>query len=65
MQVQLTPLSVEGQEGAGGAEVAAVVKAQIALTPPSPPSLTEVDGKRKMDSLAKSRYWSLVGRRAT
>ena len=65
MQVQPTLLLVEGREGAGGAEVAEVVKAQIALTPPSPPPLTEVDGKRKMDSLAKSRYRSLVGRRAT
>ena len=51
MQVQLTPLLVEGREVAGEAEVAEVVKAQIALTPPSPPPLTEVDGKRKMDSL--------------
>ena len=65
MQVQPTPLLVEGREGAGGAGVAEVVKAQIALTPPSPPPLAEVDGKRKMDSLAKSRYQSLVGRRAT
>ena len=48
-----------------GAEVAEVVKAQIALTPPSPLPLTEVGGKRKIDSLAKSRYQSLVGRRAT
>ena len=65
MQVQPTPLLVEGQEGAGGAEVARVEKAQIALTPPSPPPITEVGGKRKMDSLVKSRYRSLVGRRAT
>ena len=65
MQVQLTHLLVEGREGAEEAEVAEVVKAQIALTPPSPPPLTEVDEKRQMDSLAKSRYRSLVGRRAT
>ena len=65
MQVQPTPLLVEGREGAGGAEVAEGVKAQIALTPPSPSPLTEVDEKRKMDSLVKSRYRSLVGRRAT
>ena len=31
----------------------------------NPPPLAEVDRKRKMDSLAKSRYRSLVGRRAT
>ena len=61
---QPTPLLVKGQEGAGGAEVAEVVKAQIALTPPSPPPLAEVDGKRKMDSLSRSRYRSLAGRRA-
>ena len=65
MQVRLTRLLVEGREGAEEAEVAEVVKAQIALTPLSPPPLTEVDGKRKMDSLVKSRYRSLVGRRAT
>ena len=40
-------------------------KARVALTPLSPPPLAEVDGKRKMDSLAKSRYPSLVGKRAT
>ena len=60
-----TRLLVEGREGAGGAEVARVEKAQIALTPPSPPLLTEVGRKRKMDSLIKSRYHNLVGRRAT
>ena len=40
-------------------------KAQVALNPLSPPPLAEVDEKRKMDSLVKSRYQSLVGRRAT
>ena len=40
-------------------------KAQVALTPLSLPPLAEVDEKRKMDSLAKSRYPSLVGKRAT
>ena len=65
MQAQLTCLLIERREGAKEVEVAEVVKAQIALTSPSPPPLTEVDGKRKMDSLAKSRYRSLVGRRAT
>ena len=65
MQVRPTRLLVEEREGAKEAEVAEVVKAQIALTTPSPPPLTEVDGKRKMDSLAKSRYRSLAGRRAT
>ena len=65
MQVRPTRLLVEEREGAEEAEVAEVVKVQIALTPPSPLPLTEVDEKRKMDSLAKSRYQSLVGRRAT
>ena len=35
-----------------------------ALTPPDPPLLVEVEGKRKMDFLAKSRSQSLVGKRA-
>ena len=42
-----------------------MVKARIALTPPDPLLLVEVDEKRKMDFLAKSRSQSLVGKRAT
>ena len=42
-----------------------MVKAQIALTPPDPLLLVEVEGRRKMDFLAKSRSQSLVGKRAT
>ena len=42
-----------------------MVKAQIALIPPDPLLLGEVEGKRKMDSLAKSRSQNLVGKRAT
>ena len=41
-----------------------MVKAHIALTPPDPLLLVEVEGKRKMDFLAKSRSQSLVERRA-
>ena len=52
-------------EGAGETEVAEVVKAQIALIPPSPPPPAGVEGKRKMDFLAKSKSQSLVGKRAT
>ena len=37
-----------------------MVKAQIALTPPDPPLLAEVEGKRKVDFLAKSKSQSLV-----
>ena len=37
-----------------------MVKAQIALTLPDPLLLMEVDGKRKMDFLAKSRSQSLA-----
>ena len=44
-------------------EVAEVVKARIALTPPDPLLLAEVEEKRKMDFLAKSRSQSLVGKR--
>ena len=56
------PLARKG-EGAGVTEVAEVVKAWIALTPPDPLLLVEVEGKRKMDFLAKSRSQSLVGKR--
>ena len=41
-----------------------MVKAQIAPTPPDPLLLSEGEGKRKMDFLAKSRSQSLVGKRA-
>ena len=41
-----------------------MVKARIALTPPDPLLLVEVEGKRKMDFLAKSRSQSLVGKGA-
>ena len=42
-----------------------VVKAQTALTLLDPPPLVEVEGKRKMDFLVKSRSQSLAGKRAT
>ena len=57
------PLGRKG-EGAGATEVAKVVKAQIALTPPDLLPLEEVEEKRKMDFLAKSKSQSLVGKRA-
>ena len=42
-----------------------MVKAQIAPTPLDPLLPVEVEGKRKMDFLAKSRSQSLVEKRAT
>ena len=48
----------------GETEVAEAVRARIALTPPEPLLLAEVEGKRRMDFLAKSRSQSLVGKRA-
>ena len=42
-----------------------MVKAQIALTPPDSLLLVEVEGKRKMDFLVKSRSQSLVEKKAT
>ena len=42
-----------------------MVRARIALTLPDLLLLVEVEGKRKMDFLAKSRSQSLVGKRAT
>ena len=42
-----------------------MVKAQIALTLPDPLLLVEVEGKRKMGFLAKSRSQSLVEEKAT
>ena len=65
MQVQSTPSLIRKGEGAGGTGVAEVVRAWIALIPPSPPPPAEVDRKRKMDFLAKSKSQSLVGKRAT
>ena len=41
-----------------------MVKARIALTLPDPLPLEEVEEKRKMDFLAKSKSQSLVGKRA-
>ena len=65
MQVQPIPPLIRKEEGAGGTEVAEVERAQIALILPSPPPPVEVDGKRRMDFLAKSKSQSLVGKRAT
>ena len=42
-----------------------MVKAQIVLTPPDPLLLVEVEGKRKMDFLAKSRSRSSVEKKVT
>ena len=61
----IDPPLIRKGEGAGGTEVAKVVRAQIALILPSPPPPAEVDGKRKMDFLAKSKFQSLTGKRAT
>ena len=41
-----------------------MVRARIALTLPDPLPLMEVEGKRRMDSLAKSRSQSLVEEKA-
>ena len=41
-----------------------MVRARIALTPPDPLPLAEVEGKRRMDFLAKSRSQSLVEKKA-
>ena len=41
-----------------------MVKAQIVLIPPDPLLLVEGEGKRRMDFLAKSKFQSLVGKRA-
>ena len=40
-------------------------RAQIALILPDPPPPVEVDGKRRMDFLAKSKSQSSVERKAT
>ena len=60
----MTPPLTRKGEGAGATEVAEVVKAQIALTPPDPLLLVEVEGKRKMDFLVKPKSQSLVGKKA-
>ena len=49
---------------AGETEVAKAVKAWIALILPSPPRPAELEGKRKMGFLAKSRSQSLVEKKA-
>ena len=41
-----------------------MVKAQMVLIPPDPLLLVKGEGKRRMDFLAKSRFQSLVGKRA-
>ena len=48
---------------AGETEVAEAVKAWIVLILSSPPRPAELEGKRKMDFLAKSRSKSLVEKR--
>ena len=58
------PSSRRKGKGTRETEVAEVVRAQIALTPPDPLPLAEVEGKRKMDFLAKSRSQSLVEKKA-
>ena len=64
MLVQWTPpLAGKGKE-AMATEAAEGVKAQTALTSSGPLPLGEVEGKRKMDFLAKSKSQSLVGKRA-
>ena len=65
MQVQWTPPLVGKGGGAVETEAAEVVRARMALIPPSPPPPAEVDRKRKMDFLAKSKSQSLVGKGAT
>ena len=41
-----------------------MVKARMVLIPPDPLPLVEGEGRRRMDFLAKSKFQSLVGRRA-
>ena len=41
-----------------------MAKAQIAPIPPDPLLLAEGEGKRRMDFLVKSKFQSLVGKRA-
>ena len=59
----IPPLVGKGK-GTGETEVAEVVRARIALTLPDPLPLVGVEGKRRMDSLAKSRSQSLVEKKA-
>ena len=41
-----------------------MLKAQMVPIPPDPLLLVEGEGKRRMDFLAKSKFQSLVGKRA-
>ena len=59
----MDPPLIRKEEGVRATEVVEVVKARIALTPPDPLLLAEVEEKRRMDFLAKSRSQSLVGKR--
>ena len=60
----VTPHLTRKGEGAEATEVAEVVKARMVPIPPDPLLLVEGEGKRRMDFLAKSRFQSLVGKRA-
>ena len=60
----MDPSSQKKGEGAEATEVAEVVKAWIAPTPPDPLLLAEGEGKRKMGFLAKSKFRSLVEKKA-
>ena len=64
MWVQWTPPLIRKGEETRETEVAEVVKAWIALIPSGSPLVAEVEGKRKMDFIAKSKSQSLVGKRA-
>ena len=68
MQLQmwawLTPHPIRKGEGAEVIEVAEAVTAQMVLIPPDPLLLVEEEGRRKMGFLAKSKFQSLVERRA-
>ena len=63
-EVLWTPPPIGKGKGTKETEVTEVVRAQIALTPPDPLLLVEVEGKRRMDFLAKSRSQSLVEKKA-
>ena len=67
MQLQMYALwtpHVRKGEGAEATEVAEMVKARMVLIPPDLLLLVEGEGRRRMDFLAKSKFESLVGRRA-
>ena len=64
MQALQTPPPIRKEEGAGATELAEVVKIQMVPIPPDPLLLVEEEGRRRMDFLAKSKFWSLVERRA-